>query len=265
MAFFKTSDGVSINYQVHQGNDQGKTALLLAGFSGIQAEWQYQIETLKAQGFCVVTMDWRSHGRSARTSKNLRISRLAADLKELIDRLNLSDLLVIGHSMGAAVIWAYLSLFGEAAFRQAVFIDQSPKLLNDETWTAGLLGLNWTSFPVLSETFFHQKMTVAPVSQAFKDKLKQEKIDYPFDFDLAFPLLKDHLLSDWRENLSACGLAKLFVAGGASPLWKHQYYHDFLDDLKGGQELVVIPGTGHLPHLEKPEKFSTILHDFVTK
>ncbi|MCK8617189.1 alpha/beta hydrolase [Fructobacillus sp. M158] len=261
MAFFKSSDGVSLNYQDRLG--KGQTAVLLSGFSGMQAEWQYQIDDLQEAGYRVVTMDWRSHGRSARTAKNLRISRLAADLAELFDLLDLNQILLIGHSMGASVIWAYLSLFGEEALDKVVLIDESPKLLNDSLWDGGIRGLNWTTFPVLSKSFFHQKLTVAAVSQQFKNALRVEKEAHPFNFDLVFPLLEDHLLADWRENLQACSRPLLFVAGEQSPLWKPDYIETVRPLFPAQSRVVVLSGTGHLPHLEKPADFNTILHSFI--
>lgn len=261
MAFFKTKDGVSINYEDRSA--EGQTVVLLSGFSGIQAEWQYQIDMLTAAGYRVLTMDWRSHGRSSRTSKNLRISRLAADLEELFTMLNLKKVILIGHSMGASVIWAYLSLFGQDRLAKVVYVDESPKLLNDADWSAGIRGLDWTTFPVLSKTFFHQRLTVAPVSRDFKRELMKEKVAHPFDFDLVFPLLVDHLLADWRENLADCTLPTLFVAGEQSPLWKNNYLADMAGLFKEEDQVVTIPGTGHLPHLEKPEDFNTILHVFL--
>ena len=42
----------------------------------------------------------------------LRISRFAADLKEIADRMGLDRLILMGHSMGCSIIWSYLDLFG---------------------------------------------------------------------------------------------------------------------------------------------------------
>lgn len=261
MAFFKTSDGVSINYEDRSG--EGQTVVLLSGFSGIQAEWENQIKLLQDKGYRVVTMDWRSHGRSERTSKNLRIGRLAADLHELFELLDLNELVLVGHSMGGAASWVYLSLFGEKRIAKVVIIDESPKLVNDNEWSAGILGMNWNTFPVMVSTFFQQRLTVSPVSQSLKDNLQIEKNKAPFNFDLALPLLKDHVLADWRENIYDLSKPFLFVAGEESPLWKSHYYDDFKAMMGEADQLAVIPHTGHLPHLEKPDEFNAIFIKFL--
>lgn len=261
MAFFKTSDGVSINYEDRAG--EGQTVVLLSGFSGIQAEWQNQVTLLQGKGFRVVTMDWRSHGRSERTPKNLRIGRLAADLHELIELLDLKDIVLVGHSMGGAATWAYLSLFGEGRIDKVVIIDESPKLVNDDEWSGGILGMNWNTFPLMVSTFFHQRLTVSPVAQSLKDALQVEKDKAPFNFDLALPLLKDHVLADWRENIYDFQKPFLFVAGEQSPLWKSHYYDDFKGMMGDEDQLSIIPNTGHLPHLEKPDAFNEIFINFL--
>ncbi|MDD9139006.1 alpha/beta hydrolase [Fructobacillus sp. CRL 2054] len=261
MAFFKTSDGVSISYEDHGG--EGQAVVLLSGFSGIQEEWQDYIPFLQEKGFRPVTMDWRAHGQSERTPKNLRIGRLAADLHELFLLLHLTNIVLVGHSMGGAASWAYLSLFGESRIDKVVIIDESPKLVNDETWSAGIVGMNWNTYPVMIATFLQQRLTVSPINQSLKDNLQVQKVKNPFNFDLALPLLKNHVLEDWRGNVYDMTRPFLFVAGEESPLWKSEYYNDFKGMMGEDDQVVVIPKTGHLPHLEKPEQFKEILAKFI--
>ncbi|MBC6498452.1 alpha/beta hydrolase [Weissella confusa] len=68
--------------------------------------------------------DWRQ-------TKNLTIKQLAADVNALIMYLKLDKVILIGHSMGASVIWAYQSQYGETHIAIIITIDESPKLTND--------------------------------------------------------------------------------------------------------------------------------------
>ena len=45
--------------------------------------------------------------------QGFHVARLAADLRELLTQLNLSEVTLVGSSMGSAVIWSYIYLFGE--------------------------------------------------------------------------------------------------------------------------------------------------------
>ena len=79
---------------------------------------------------CVVyRYDQRFHGESDKPSWGFSVARLAADLKDFIDALKLERPVVVGTSLGCAVIWAYVELYGETALGRLVFVDQAPTLV----------------------------------------------------------------------------------------------------------------------------------------
>ncbi len=49
-------------------------------------------------------MDLRGHGESGKPSYGYRISRLAMDVKQLLDALELEDVILLGWSMGCSVV-----------------------------------------------------------------------------------------------------------------------------------------------------------------
>ena len=105
---FVTSDNVQLSY-VRQGN--GRPIVLVHGWSQCAEEFKYQIEPLSAR-YDVIALDQRSHGESQKVSYGLKISRLSKDLYEFLTELDLNDVTLLGHSMGSAVIWSYIDLFG---------------------------------------------------------------------------------------------------------------------------------------------------------
>jgi pimeloyl-ACP methyl ester carboxylesterase len=42
---------------------------------------------------------------------------------------------LLGHSMGSAVIWCYIDIFGPERLSQIILVDQSPFLTADPHWT----------------------------------------------------------------------------------------------------------------------------------
>jgi pimeloyl-ACP methyl ester carboxylesterase len=58
-----------------------------------------------------IAPDFRGHGASDKPKQGFHVARLAADLNELLDHLSVdkdgakSGLVVVGCSLGAAVIW----------------------------------------------------------------------------------------------------------------------------------------------------------------
>ena len=70
-----------------------------------------------------------------------RLARHGKDLHELLDALGLEEAFLVGGSMGASSIWAYLDLFGYACCLGMVSVDQTPKMLNRDGWDNGFYGL----------------------------------------------------------------------------------------------------------------------------
>ena len=60
-----------------------------------------------------MAFDMRGHGDSSTPAGGYRVSRLAADLRAVIERLELDQVDLMGHSIGSSIIWSYIDLFGE--------------------------------------------------------------------------------------------------------------------------------------------------------
>jgi pimeloyl-ACP methyl ester carboxylesterase len=142
---FITSDGVQLSY-IRQGS--GRPIVLLHGWSQCAEEFKHQIGSLSAR-YDVIAVDQRSHGESEKVSYGLKISRLAKDLYELLEELDLNEVALLGHSMGSSVIWCYIDLFGPERLSKIIFVDQSPFLTSDPNWTQQELEDSGASFTAL--------------------------------------------------------------------------------------------------------------------
>jgi non-heme chloroperoxidase len=76
--------------------------------------WNYQRDDLAAAGFRCITYDRRGHGRSDRPASGYDMDTLADDLASLIRGIDLTDAVLVGHSMGAAEVVRYLTRHGTA-------------------------------------------------------------------------------------------------------------------------------------------------------
>ncbi len=130
----RTSDGVRLSYL--EGG-QGHPLLMLPGWSQTAAMYERQFDDLCRMAR-VIALDHRGHGESDKPDHGYRVQRLAKDLFELIDTLQLSEPDILAHSMGVAVTWSYLSLFGaERPPRRLVFVDEPRALLARPDWSEG--------------------------------------------------------------------------------------------------------------------------------
>jgi pimeloyl-ACP methyl ester carboxylesterase len=66
--------------------------------------WNAQLPALLDAGLQVVTIDQRGHGRSDRATTDYDLDTLSGDVLGVLDSLDLHDVVLIGQSMGGAVV-----------------------------------------------------------------------------------------------------------------------------------------------------------------
>jgi hypothetical protein len=137
--YFFTSDDCRIFYE-EKGT--GIPLILIHGWSGSSRLFVRNFDYL-AQHFRVIRYDLRGHGQSETTSQGFHVARFAADLLNLMDHLRLDRVALLGCSLGCAVIWSYVELFGTQRLSAAMFVDQSPWQLYapDGSWRLGSNGM----------------------------------------------------------------------------------------------------------------------------
>src|SRR5688500_1007442 len=94
-----TSDGVSLAYD---DEGRGRPVVLLHGYSGRRANWEFQRGALLRAGNRVIALDARGHGDSETPKHGQTMARLGQDTRELIEHLDLGNVALIGHSMGVS-------------------------------------------------------------------------------------------------------------------------------------------------------------------
>ena len=104
---------------------EGQPLIMIPGWSQSSEEWIGNAEALSAIRQ-VVALDMRGHGESEKPDYGYRVYRLAQDLHETINKLEFSSVDLLAHSMGCAVVWAYIDLFGQNLIGQLVLVDQAP-------------------------------------------------------------------------------------------------------------------------------------------
>jgi pimeloyl-ACP methyl ester carboxylesterase len=66
--------------------------------------WNAQLPALLSAGLQVVTFDQRGHGRSGRSNGGYDLDTMAGDVLTVLDALDLDDVVLVGQSMGGAVV-----------------------------------------------------------------------------------------------------------------------------------------------------------------
>ncbi|WP_165314741.1 alpha/beta fold hydrolase [Weissella sagaensis] len=259
---FRTSDGISLAYTDTGG--EGQPIIFLAGYSGVKEEWYAQKVFFEKVGYRVITLDHRNHGSSSQTIKGLRIARLGQDLANLIDYLHLENIVLVGHSMGASVIWAYLSLWGNRLVSHIITVDQSPKALNTDYWPFGALDLDWQNLPFKVQGVTEIQMTKKPVNAMIRQQIEKTNQLHPFNFERNLPLVVDHLSQNWCDVLMNIDKPQLFLTGEQSPMWSSAHGARCVSLTKQNEGMTYeFKGVGHMPHIESPGELNDVVFDFI--
>lgn len=128
---FETSDGVKLSYW-EAGS--GQPLVFIPGWSANGAEF-INVMYLLSKHYHVYVIDPRNQGLSQQVNYGGHIARYAMDLKEFSDHLGLKSADVVGWSMGAAVLWSYIDLFGSQRLHKAVFVDEPVSIYAHADWT----------------------------------------------------------------------------------------------------------------------------------
>jgi non-heme chloroperoxidase len=271
-----TADGVHLRY-VDQG--AGLPVVFVHGWLSCAEHW-HQVAASIAGTARAVTYDQRGHGASDGTEHGWTVHRLAHDLDELLTTLNISGAVLVGHSMGCSVIWAYLELFGASRVDRLILVDESPALVIDPDWDQATIARAGAIFsdeelralcrgvadPESREQVTRQILT-GMVTPACPNAILDRVLAWSLRVDgcYAAALLHNHAQQDWRRQIAHLTLPTLVIAGRASivPWTGAQWIADTIP----GARLEIFEadeGGSHFLALENPGKFHRLLADFIS-
>ncbi|MDY0884713.1 alpha/beta fold hydrolase [Dongia soli] len=126
MSNFTTKDGTNIFYKDH---GKGQPVVFSHGWPLSADAWDGQMVFLGNHGYRVIAHDRRSHGRSDQTWDGNHMDQYADDLAELIEKLDLRDIIIVGHSTGGGEVARYLGRHGTKRVAKAVLLGAVPPLM----------------------------------------------------------------------------------------------------------------------------------------
>lgn len=100
----------------------GKPVIFIHGWPLNSCMWEYQVNELPRFGLRCITYDRRGFGKSDKPWGNYDYDSLAADLKSVIDELNLENVTLVGFSMGGGEVARYIGKYGTEKIHQVVLI-----------------------------------------------------------------------------------------------------------------------------------------------
>jgi non-heme chloroperoxidase len=126
MSSISTEDGTKLFYKDW---GKGQPIVFSHGWPLSSDAWDNQMLFFGQKGYRVIAHDRRSHGRSDQTWDGNNMDRYADDLAELITKLDLKNIVLIGHSTGGGEIAHYMGRHGTSRVVKVVLVGAVPPLM----------------------------------------------------------------------------------------------------------------------------------------
>ena len=132
----ENSTEIDLYYEDHGA---GQPVVLIHGYPLNAQSWERQQAALLDAGYRVIAYDRRGFGQSSQPTVGYDCDTFAADLKMIMDTLDLQDAVLVGFSMGTGEVARYLGRFGSERVAKAVFLASlGPYLLQADDNPAGV-------------------------------------------------------------------------------------------------------------------------------
>ncbi|WP_347557011.1 alpha/beta hydrolase [Robbsia sp. KACC 23696] len=267
MTWLTTNDGIRLHY-TERGS--GKPLILLHGWSFSGAVFDPIVPAL-AKHARVISLDLRGHGLSDKPRHGYRLSRLAADLRDLIDALSLQDVTLLGWSIGCAVVWSYLELYGKDRVRQLVLAQQTPRQFAalDWKWAHAQcfdpvnLAITMTRMEGDMADFDRQNLTDCvhrEPTESERRAWRAQTEQCPSYARVA--LMNDHGQHDWRDFIPTLALPTLVLAARKDPVFPAEGVAWVAEHIEGART-IYFDNSSHMLFHDEPERFIDAVRDVV--
>lgn len=250
------------NCQLHyEEYGQGEPLLLVHGLGSSIRDWEYQIPVL-SQHYRVIALDVRGHGQSDKPRQRYRIATFAADVAALIEHLGLSQVHLVGISMGG-MIGFQLGVDRPELLRSLTIVNSGPEVKPHSLRDGVEIGKRWLLSRLLSlDTIakaLGKLLFPKPEQAELRRKVEQR---WPENDKRAYLASLDAIIG-WgvRERLARILCPTLVISADRdyTPVSLKQAYVRELPDAR----LVVIEDSRHATPLDQPERFNQTLLEFI--
>ena len=264
MSYFTLENGEKLYYE-----DKGQgpeTLIMMHGWTSNHEVYEKPVELLKDKARCII-YDHRGHGQSKdANSGGPTLETLASDLNEIIKGLDLSNITLLGWSMGAAVVFNYVKLFGCDVLKQIILCDMTPKQLNDEEWKLGLYQGRYTREDMdkdAGKDFFtlYKEFAIGAVPKLkkipgflMKKPLKEKLADC--DEAVLKSLARSMKLQDNRPIVEQINVPVTYFYADPGSLFSPKLADWYREHVKSEYDCVCFPESSHMLVSEYPEKFA---------
>jgi non-heme chloroperoxidase len=249
----ENSGSIDLHYEDH---GSGPPVVLIHGYPLSGRAWDKQVPVLLEAGCRVITYDRRGFGKSSQPASGYDYDTFAADLNTLMDRLDLREATLVGHSMGTGEVTRYLSVYGSGRVSKGVLVSPIPPfLLQTDDNPEGLPGSMFEGFMQAAkadtpawmkgflDNFYNMDVLGGTLvsDQAFQASWNMATVASAIAAVACIPTWE----TDFRDDLPRIGVPVLIVQGDADRILPFVNTGQRLPGLIKDSDLVVIEGGPH--------------------
>ena len=256
---------------------EGPAVLFIHGLLGSSRNWAHLVDTLNTD-HRVLAPDLYGHGASAKPMGDYSLGAHAATLRDLLDRLGIDRVTLVGHSLGGGIAMQFCYLFPERVERLVLVASGglgrsvSPLLrsatLPGAEWVLPLIASDWVRgrAEYVGRTFARLGWRPSPdVTEAWHGFTSLADADSRRAFLATTRAVIDpggQTVTAHDHLPMAVEIPTLVVWGTKDrmiPTWHATTAHQAI----AGSRVELFEGAGHFPHLDEPERFAKVLGDFM--
>ncbi|WP_255459475.1 MULTISPECIES: alpha/beta fold hydrolase [unclassified Nocardiopsis] len=256
--------GISVTYT---DRGAGYPILFIHGHPFDRTMWEPQVRALAGRGYRVIVPDLRGYGGSTVVPGTTNLDTFARDLAALLDHLRLNVVSVVGLSMGGQIALELYRLFPDrvdsltlaatnpraeteqgraarAALARRLRVE-GMRGYTDEMLVGMMTAQNVRELPEVADHVRAMMYAAPPEGAAAALLGRARRQDY-------VPLLR---------RVSAPTL----LVGGQYDTFTPPDFTESMHVLVPDSVVEIIEGAGHLPNLERPERFNAVLRRFLDR
>ncbi|TYL56005.1 alpha/beta hydrolase [Nocardioides sp. BGMRC 2183] len=251
----------------------GRPVVLIHGWPLSHEAWTAQEGALHAAGYRVVSYDRRGFGDSP-PGEAYDYDTLAADLNRVLTDLDLTEVTLVGFSMGGGEVARYVANHGEDRLRSVVFAGAVPPyLLHSEDNPEGPLttaaahemrtGLE-TDRDAFFDDFTRQFFSAGDELMVTEEQ-RQDAVGlcHRSDQDAALGCMDAFATTDFRDDLPRVTVPTLVLHGDADGIVPFEGSGQRTHAVIPHSEVIVIEGAPHGFNLSHAEEFNHALVAFL--
>ncbi|AXG15025.1 alpha/beta fold hydrolase [Intrasporangium calvum] len=257
----------------------GPAVLFIHGLLGTNANWSHLVTRLETT-HRVVVPDLFGHGASDKPRGDYSLGAHAATLRDLLDRLDIDRVTLVGHSLGGGIALQLCYLFPERVDRLVLVSSGGLGRSVSPILRAATLPGAEVVIPVIASGWVRTRL------EGLESALGRLGLRPPADVREAWHGFTS--LSDADSRRAFLATTRAVIDPGGQTVTAHDHLpmdEDIPTLVVWGTHDRMIPawhattahqaipssrvelfhGAGHFPHLEEPDRFAALLRDFISR